>query len=278
MKKLQRRKKQGEEEGKRGGELKAMGAGVPKRVLRIAFLNVRGLRDKHEQVVRAAVELDIDVVGVTESKDKLQSIVSSGSVGWAWTHGWRQDVTKAAAGGLAYAAAEQQREHTTLETADRDSMWLRVQLAGGLVLRIAIVYLPSGAGRDTMMERERAMEAIAARVQKFRKEGPVYVGGDLNGRLGANGDKVTNAAGDQIKRLAEIAGMTLVNLESDRCQGEFSRSLAKADGSVEESTLDYVLVTDEHLESVKALEISDDEQLRAGSDHKAVVLTVELTM
>jgi hypothetical protein len=103
----------------------------------------------------------------------------------------------------------------------------------------------------------------------------VVIGGDLNVHTGANGDPVTDEGGRRVLRWARTNHLVLVNLKQQLCTGQFSREQPKAKAqAIEQSTVDYVLVSESVLPSVVNLALDSTGQF--GSDHKPLVLTIRL--
>jgi hypothetical protein len=98
------------------------------------------------------------------------------------------------------------------------------------------------------------------------------VGGDMNARLGLNGDTVTNAEGRQLSSLAAETGLSVINATS-KCSGNFTWERV-VKGVPQRSTIDYCLSS--KLAIVKSMAILSTASLRAGSDHKPLLLKLQM--
>ncbi|HEX2556777.1 MAG TPA: reverse transcriptase family protein [Nitrososphaera sp.] len=112
--------------------------------------------------------------------------------------------------------------------------------------------------------------SLAADIARYQR---VIVGGDFNLHIKANGDMVLDANGQKMLDFCTANRLHVVNL-LPCTSGTFSRVQHKEfkDGSVivEQSTLDYVLVSDNLFPVVSQLLLDAKHQL---SDHKPLVLT-----
>src|SRR5437868_3516650 len=98
----------------------------------------------------------------------------------------------------------------------------------------------------------------------------VVIGGDFNVRMGSNGDQKSLANGDMLRRWCRHVGLTIVN-NTDLCHGTHSR-VQVMEHDVQRSTVDYVLVSESVMPSVRSLHLETGGQ--CGSDHKPLVLSL----
>jgi hypothetical protein len=149
------------------------------------------------------------------------------------------------------------------------SQW--ILLPGAAVdIIVGSVYVPHGNTK----EREKAYTEIHGFIVKLRRRGIVIWGGDINARLGMNGDKVTqmDTRANRLLKFAAELGYAFVNSSDRLCTGEFTRSEVSGSGIVN-TTIDYVLVPKVVMHSlVVGLDI--DPKAGLDSDHRPLVLSV----
>jgi len=99
------------------------------------------------------------------------------------------------------------------------------------------------------------------------------VGGDFNARTAANGDTTINVEGKELLRFAETNDLKIINFDQSLCNGQFSRERKFGTG-VQRSTIDYILMDEDHAHQVQEMKICDEPHYRLGSDHKPLKLDV----
>ena len=264
--------------------------------IQLAWLNIRGLRSKDELLVRTAREQQWPLVLLTETKlPREQERLFSGersSDEWSWILGSGQALTRTRApskGGVGALVHHSIRGAIQKLDSTREQLWLRLDPAvapGSRPTFIGVVYLPSGDSAAIRADSERIYEELAARVQKYQSQGAVILGGDMNARLAANGDSVTNAAGNRLAEFSQRNGLRIANLPETAkhaplqapplaqlppCTGQFSRSELRTDG-LQQSTVDYVLVSTAAQPHVASLRICESVPERVLSDHKPLIV------
>ena len=177
------------------------------------------------------------------------------------------------------------------------SQWFRARStaanADGLHVNVyvASVYIPGSRtrnGGDNNDARENARQELTRSCAALRRiterdsslnASTLLIGGDMNGRLSANGDTETNDAGMRIREFCATEGLEIAN-EHTCATGQFSftgrRAPERTDGSTRplyHTTPDFVL-TDAHRDvmELKAFAIADD---ALGSDHKPLIAVLE---
>lgn len=266
--------------------------------MKLTWLNIRGARSKDELLVRTAISQQWPLVLLTETKLKREreKLFCGDTNEYQWILGSGQEVTrhsepgKGGVGALVHASI---RGLVHKLDSTRDQLWLQMDAAPDACSPttttvaprrptfIGVVYLPTGTSPSAQDERARIYEEVAARVQRYQGRGPVLLGGDMNARLSANGDTVTNAAGEQLAQFAQRHGLLIGNTQlppltsngdpQPRCAGSFSRSELRT-GVVQQSTLDYVLVSKAAHARVRSLTLDESVPHRVLSDHKPLVV------
>jgi hypothetical protein len=228
--------------------------------VKLTWLNIRGARSKDELLVRTATEQQWSLVLLTETKLKRdhENLACGSENQYSWILGAGQAVTREKApgkGGVGALVHASIRSSIQSLESTRDQLWLRLNpkepnQPGERPTFIGVVYLPGGASSRALAERARIYEEVEKRVQKYQSQGAVLLGGDMNARLSANDDTVTNAAGTRFLEFAQKNGLLIGNTQlpplgggaHPRCIGSFSRSELRA-GALQQSTLDYVMVS-----------------------------------
>ena len=241
--------------------------------------------------MRTATDQQWSLVMLTETKLKRdrEKLFRGDRNEYTWILGAGSRITRQSAPGKGGVGA---LVHSSIRGAihkldsTRDQLWLQLDappVGDATETRrptfIGVVYLPSGTTPSVRAECQRIYEEVATRVQAYQSRGAVLLGGDMNARLSANGDTVTNAAGEQLAVFAQRHGLLIGNTQlppqggqaQPRCTGRFSRSELRS-GGVQQSTLDYVLVSKSSQARVRSLTLLDSVPHRVLSDHKPLVV------
>lgn len=263
-------------------ELAADSAQMTSGQMKLTWLNIRGARSKDELLVRKATEQQWPLVLLTETKLKreYEKLYCGENQEYSWILGTGlgpsrdREPGKGGVGALIHASI---RGLVHKLEATREQLWLRLDDKRHTPVFIGVVYLPSGSHTSARTECTRIYEELAVRVQKYQSQGTVLLGGDMNARIAANGDKVTNTAGLQMIRFCQRNGLMIANTElparddQARCTGSFSRVELHSDG-LQQSTVDYVLVSKISQANVTSLSLEESVSHRILSDHKPLVL------
>ncbi|MBW8079111.1 MAG: hypothetical protein GJU76_13775, partial [Gallionella sp.] len=243
----------------------------------VVFHNVNGISLKDEEVVRAADSIGAHVVGISETQLYRERTLCTGVDGdssYRWIFGLDAEraETGRASGGVAFLVSHRIAQSVSLARAERNQLWIRMKDKQRTVY-VCVVYLPP-SGASYAAQRRQTLEALADNAARYRSQGAaVIIGGDLNARTAANGDTVMNAEGKDLLAFVEANSLRIVNFDQERCHGLFTRERKYGEG-FQRSTLDYALVDGAHYHLVQQLRICDDPDLRLGSDHKPLRLTV----
>ena len=253
---------------------------------KITWLNIRGVRSKDELLVRTATEQQWPLVLLTETKLKRdrEKLYCGQNNAYSWILGSGQRLSRDSApgkGGVGVLVHSSIRGSIHKLESTRDQLWLRLDdsshSSGGAPVFVGVVYLPSGSDANVRAECARIYEELAERVQKYQSRGTVLLGGDMNARIAANGDRVTNQAGVQMTEFCQRNGLLIANTQLPtrdnlpRCSGSFSRVELRSDG-LQQSTVDYVLVSKSAQAQVASLSLDQAVPHRVLSDHKPLVL------
>jgi endonuclease/exonuclease/phosphatase family metal-dependent hydrolase len=247
--------------------------------LTLAFHNVNGIAVKDEELVRAADFLQTSIIGICETQlYRARSLCAElgGKTAYRWIFGLDAErlAEGRARGGVAFLVSNTVSRFVSLVKADRNQLWIKVHNRE-VTLYVCVVYLPP-AGSGYAEERQDIVRDLLSNVTRFRARGAaVVIGGDFNARTGVNGDTVVNAEGRELLQLADSNSLEIINFDRRRCSGHFTRE-RKYGTDMQRSTIDYVMVDSSHSCLVKKLSILDEPKVRLGSDHKP--LLVDLNM
>ena len=246
--------------------------------LTITFHNVNGIALRDEEVVRAADAMAADIIGVGETLLRRARTLCTGSNGkseYRWILGTDEEREGGgrARGGVAFLVSNKIGAAVTLAKTDRNQLWIRVKDKARSIF-ICSVYLPP-AGSVHTQERQQTMRELSINARRFRNQGgAIIIGGDLNGRTGANGDPVTNAEGKELLQFSDDNGLRIINHDPKRSSGLFTWE-RKCGDELQRTTIDYALCSSSQYHLVKKLRIRDEPELRLGSDHKPLSLQLE---
>jgi len=262
-------------------------------LIKLTWLNIRGARSKDELLVRTATEQQWPLVLLTETKLKREQekLFCGMKNEYSWILGAGQKLTRESApgkGGVGALVHASIRGSIHRLDSTRDQLWLRLDHntrrsdshePNNRPTFIGVVYLPSGSSTNAQAECRRIYEEVALRVQKYQSQGSVLLGGDMNARLSANEDTITNQAGLRLMEFAQRNGLLIGNTQLPpqkgetlpRCIGSFSRCELRRDG-LQQSTLDYVLVSKSAQAQLHSLKIDASIPHRVLSDHKPLVV------
>lgn len=243
--------------------------------LTMAFHNVNGIAIKDEELVRSADFMGAQIVGVCETllyKERTLCPGQDGKSRYRWIFGAESERVPEGRvrGGVAFLVANSIMGAVSLAKADRNQLWIRVRDQKKIIY-VGVVYLPP-AGSAYAEERRTILRELSSNIIHFGSNADaIVIGGDLNARMGANGDQTCNAEGRDLKLFAQASDLAIVNLDDTRCVGEFTRE-RKCGSKIQKSTIDYVLVSSAHMHLVRQMTICDEPSLRLGSDHKPLKL------
>ena len=257
----------------RRGKRKHSKTNILEEMIHILFWNARGIEEEMIELIVLLEECNAKVACIMETKIFGKNLSTKE---WKWLAGPETlpslggDTPRMGLGFLVHASFVD----AAVVRKGKYTAWLC--LPGVHVdMYICAVYIPVYGKQKTA-----ALEEIWKGYNKFRHEGVVVLGGDLNARCGANSDTVINTAGRTIMRQCQEEEMSLLNLDPKRCFGAFSReqqvTIAKTKETVvHRTTIDYVLIPVEQDHRAKSLCILDDTGL--DSDHKPIMVKLKWT-
>ncbi len=241
------------------------------------WLNVRGLAGKDVAVVNAAEQRSWRLVLMSETKRPREKdhLFCGENDEWQWILGAAAPPRLShgqATAGVGALVHRSLRGSVVKLHSDRHQLWLRVAEGPLQVPTVyGVVYLPGNNSASGRHRRQLVLEELAARAREYSRLGPLVLGGDWNARLAANGDTVRNAEGDELQRFADDNGLAITNLLGPvRGQPRVVGRLTRRDlrrPVLQESTLDYVLVSRWAVDRVTRLTIVEDSDARVSSDH-----------
>ena len=99
-------------------------------------------------------------------------------------------------------------------------------------------------------------EQIKIAREKYQQ---VLMVGDFNVKIGERipGNKETSKGGGQLKRIIEKYNLNIINANEDKCKGKWTREQGE-----ERSMIDYVITSQEYMDTIKSMEIDEEKQHR----------------
>jgi hypothetical protein len=202
-------------------------------VIKLTWLNIRGARSKDELLVGTATEQRWPLVLLTETKLKREQerLFGGARNEYTWILGAGQKLARNSApgkGGVGALVHASIRSSVRKLDSTREQLWLQLDPSPSNDARprgsdqrerptfIGVVYLPTGSSASAEAERQRTYEELALRVQRYQSQGTVLLGGDMNARLSANGDPITNTAGVRLQEFAHRNGLLIGNTPNCR--------------------------------------------------------------
>jgi hypothetical protein len=265
------------EEGKRRGREKERNEGNRKRRRKrkrrtkqeeqvFMLFNPRGLVPKEALVKQKMARRGVLAACFPESQTFKEGGLDDRT--WQWEAGrenrpsWHD---KFPPGGMGMLTHKQKCKASPVERG-KYAMWQRLERKGGTPLFLCVAYYPRSS--DIAGHRE-ANKEVAAKVREYARMGEVIFMGDCNAHTGANGDKTPrDTAGRLLEQMLEDVRLTMVNKLESKCKSKLTRVEVKSNGT-QETTIDYVAVSDGILPHIIELRIEDDQM---GSDHKPLIL------
>ena len=115
----------------------------------------------------------------------------------------------------------------------------------------------------------------------------IIILGDFNANIGnniKNNKETIKKGGRHLKRLVEKQNLCIVNGESNKCEGLWTREQGE-----EKSIIDYVITTKKHLNTIKTMKIDQEKEFgiykvetqgtkqcrKIHSDHNAIMLNID---
>lgn len=281
--------------------------------VRVMFHNICGLRRRDELACEQMIEKRIDVRLMQETKAQYEHVISL-TEGFGM-HIVPAKKKKGVQGGLACVVRKEYRERVIQLTEKSDNkQWLRIvgdEKKGMRDIYMANIYIPpndrmdystddeeeeeeSEEEEERIEERERnergrrgrkgrigelrqkVMDELIIEIEKYRARGIVIVGGDFNVHMKANGDEKEDREGLKLKSYAEANELMIVNLCAGKCSGQYTWQRAHKVGGMRKSTLDYVLVPNEHAQYITSMTIMNEKDASLGSDHNPIILEVKV--
>ena len=242
-------------------------------VLVSMFWNARGLADQVDEAIDYMQAKSITVAAFCESKTFGEELSRRG---YSW-HAGPETLPKRGAKlprmGVGFLVHDATHPHAEIVEKKSYSAWLRLK-GDSQDLYICGAYAPVYKA-----QKMDALKEILDGCVRYRNKGHVIVGGDLNVRCAANGDKTTSKPGRYLMTQSAAHGLEIVNQMNDLCQGEFSRvqevKLKHGGHTTRQTTVDYVLVAAIHEGSVAQFQI-DADSLTAGLGSQTIGFEVSV--
>ena len=227
------------------------------------FWNARGLSTKSDELIGFMEERGLGFAGISESKSYKEDL-SKGN--YKWLKGPELPPGKGGVvkRGLGMLINMEKLPGAHVVGRGTNTMWVCVP--GLRKLFIGVAYCPEKENKAAMVE---AVEGL----RSYENKGIAVCGGDYNARCALNGDTVINTNGKRLIKLCRRNNLVVANGVAGIASGEFTRTEQRL-GKTVESTLDYVILPQQHVPKVASLEIVSDTGLR--SDHKPVVVALHV--
>ena len=278
--------------GKDSVKLRAVvGAVERKNDLNCAFLNVDGLSHSTlEDVKEVLSKRKPDLVILVETKRREEELGLDIAIdGYAVKEIKRSDAAEdKGGGGIAYYTRlvdglvfHEYNPEIELEQnhfVNKERVWVKVKSAS-IQTAVCGAYFGFQSSNDHNAEWNSAMyetihkEEAMLRAQGFR----IIMMADFNGHVGnvesqgiQGNHKEINPNGRRLLEFLKNTRMHHVNGHSNLTRGLWTRQRGKS-----KTVLDYTAVSEEHLHTVKSLEIDDKGKYGGGSDHNWMFLAVE---
>jgi exonuclease III len=156
---------------------------------------------------------------------------------------------------------------------DYERLWIKVCLNTGRIMYIAVTYFPvEGSDPDGADALYNQLLSEIIRIEDCEDEDPdILIMGDMNGRIGSEipyGDPILNYNGKRLLHFAEDSDLTILNC-TRHCIGKITWSRGN-----QQSTIDYMLCSNNLVKHVKRLLVDEDRHYGLGSDHNVLLLTL----
>lgn len=240
-------------------------------VVRVAYLNCRGLKGKVVDIVDVAQRESFDVVAMTETHVREGEQEQIGiPEGYSFT-GKGRDTGQRKGGGVGFLIRKGVQWHRIFlgdedESEVRSEMqWIGIESAQNKIA-CGVVYV----GREGLPEEwnDQIFERLRVSVTAVQEQGyKVMLVGDFNGHIGDGmegidgGDKDVNRNGRRLLRFSREFGLRILNRDMD-CKGKWTWSAGDR-----KSIIDYVLVDDGLFRLVEKMCIDEEGDMDVGSDH-----------
>ena len=213
--------------------------------------NVRGVKSKEIMIKRIIAEEEPVIIALVETKLKEKEGFTI--PGYEITR-----VDRIGDGGGVLLAYKQSLRKVIVRTAeyrmhDAEILWERLD-NGFIKLKIGVIYMPQES-RTRKAKLKEIYEVIEEEVLSAQQKGEcVLILGDLNCKVGGmikgNNNEITKG-GKLLLKMTKKCKLAILNAE-ECCSGLWTR----IEGS-QKSVLDYVLVSEEHTNLVRSMEIDE---------------------
>ena len=154
-------------------------------------------------------------------------------------------------------------------------------------VRMGVIYGPQ-ENVTPNSELKKLYEIISDQVHiRKQKNQQMIVLGDFNAKIGnyiKNNKETITKGGRHLKRLVEKQNLCIVNGESNKCEGLWTREQGE-----EKSIIDYVITTKKDLNTIKTMKIDEEKEFgiykveiqgtkqcrKIYSDHNAIMLNMD---
>ena len=270
-----------------------------KETVGIGLLNMQGKsRTGMEDVRRAVADKDLDFMCLVETHVRKEDRRGPSIEGFETHQACREGQDKKGGGlailarkrkGIAFTRYKPNIKSEGLGYVNKERLWLTYQSQGGKTA-IGCVYLGCQSS-DGRHDRHNAgiYEVLADEIYTLRGKGfRVLLQGDFNSWVGSNLEQggipgnrhKTNSNGVAFKEFLYNNNMVHVN-GACRVTGDWSTRISEGlwtrhgPDYTSSSVLDYVVVSSEHLDSVKEMTVDEKGALGGGSDHNMVTARVK---
>ena len=242
--------------------------------INLLYVNPDGIMGKIPSLNSVAKTTDAHIIALAETK---LGKISPNTPGYHWINGYRKS---GKGGGVALLVRDDikhlTKEETDLEDQDQEIKWLKL-MSGRKTTFIGIYYGPQE--KVSNEEADRQYSQITSQIIKLKKKGEIILMGDFNAKLEINNNIVSQKQsrnGEYMQRMLDETNMIPKSLEADI--GHWTR--VKRKDTKERSVIDYVLISEGIVNSIKHIEIDEIGACRLKgkeeTDHNTIMIELNL--
>ena len=253
--------------------------GDREQMVRMGYVNCRGLKSKVDDIIEIAKGEGMHVVALTEThvregeQELLELPEGYSFIGKGRGTGQRKG------GGVGFLVRKDVRWHRIHVGIDEESEvkneieWMGME-AQRTKVAVGVVYM----GREGLPDEwnDQIYEQLRTQVNMIQEQGyDVMITGDFNGHIGdgldgiEGGDRDQNRNGKRLLNFSREEGFRIVNRDM-QCKGKWTWSSGER-----QSIIDYVLVDNRMAQTVERCTIDEDGGMDIGSDHNFISLELK---
>ena len=227
---------------------------------KIKIINIQGLtNEKYTELQEELKEKTI--LCMTETQKKVDNIKRGEKIG-AYSS-MRQKEEKKGGGIMVMFEEKDGLEVEEVNIVGKNSDWMMVRVKeGGEEWKVAVVYLGTGGGGETLEKNKIILREIGIEVRKAeREEETVFVVGDFNGHLGYIGYQEENENGKLINEFMSENDLILMNCD-EKCEGLYTWERQEM-----KSVIDLIFTNMRGYGKIKKIKIDEQRERVDLSDH-----------